>query len=605
MVIDLDKVRDPETGQTEEWARQIVLEVNSYTELSPSGTGYHILVRGTLPPGANRRGRVEMYDGKRYITVTGQHIAGTPLIIETRDLTSLHGRMMRRELDPHKKQKPPAKLALARDAKFDALMAGQWSGSYPSQSEADQALCNLLARRVGPDAAKIDAEFRKSGLYREKWERPDYRERTIEKAIASYHENPPTSAGLVIVEPQPLEEAAEELPRLPAECLESDCLGDLARLLTDGTAMPPDFMHATAKAIAGTIINGRVGFPGQSDLHLKSYLMNVSNLERTGKGEAWKRLGAFGTGYLNSLLQEAGVDIVDGGLFGSGQYAVKVLADLPHRRAFARFDEMLTVFNHNDGNVSKSNTVELKLLELWEKTTVAQGSYTNKRHDADVHLSFSGDFTRGKFAEAFEGRRSQASGFLARCTLAFADRAPCYGDWAEPSGLALTKAVARIQQCLEKVPHLPDPSLGEPGKFPRLIPHEAEDARQLRYEFFAELDAEDARLTSELRAHFKRDLLLRAVFANDSRERPEITKEMVTRSIAWTRHQLDLRRFLWPEDAVSLYERMERRILAALQKRGHLTDAQLIRLCNVNRAGSGGHFVYTRSMQGARAVTGD
>ena len=67
-----------------------------------------------------------------------------------------------------------------------------WEGSimnYPSQSEADQALCNLLAFWTGKDAARMDALFRQSGLMRDKWNRRQsgttYGAITIQKAIAS------------------------------------------------------------------------------------------------------------------------------------------------------------------------------------------------------------------------------------------------------------------------------------------------------------------------------------------------------------------------------------------------------------------------------------
>ena len=76
--IDLDKCRDSDTGEIEEWAQKIIDTVSSYTEISPSGTGVHILVGGELPPGGNRKGHVEMYDSDRYFTVTGAHVEGTP-----------------------------------------------------------------------------------------------------------------------------------------------------------------------------------------------------------------------------------------------------------------------------------------------------------------------------------------------------------------------------------------------------------------------------------------------------------------------------------------------------------------------------------------------
>jgi putative DNA primase/helicase len=49
--VDLDKCRDPETGYIEPWAQKIIARLDSYTEISPSGTGLKVLLRGTLPPG--------------------------------------------------------------------------------------------------------------------------------------------------------------------------------------------------------------------------------------------------------------------------------------------------------------------------------------------------------------------------------------------------------------------------------------------------------------------------------------------------------------------------------------------------------------------------
>ena len=76
--IDLDNCRDPDTEELEPWAAEIINRIDSYTEVSPSGTGIHILVEGALPAGRNRRGDVEIYDRDRFFTVTGAHLAETP-----------------------------------------------------------------------------------------------------------------------------------------------------------------------------------------------------------------------------------------------------------------------------------------------------------------------------------------------------------------------------------------------------------------------------------------------------------------------------------------------------------------------------------------------
>ena len=67
---------------------------------------------------------------------------------------------------------------------FAALWDGRWQDRYGSQSEADLALCSLLAFWTGRNPDRIDRMFRASGLMRPKWERDDYRQRTLDAAIA-------------------------------------------------------------------------------------------------------------------------------------------------------------------------------------------------------------------------------------------------------------------------------------------------------------------------------------------------------------------------------------------------------------------------------------
>ena len=50
--IDLDDCRDPSRVRSRPWAQAIIDELASYTEVSPSGTGVHIIVRRQ---GARRR----------------------------------------------------------------------------------------------------------------------------------------------------------------------------------------------------------------------------------------------------------------------------------------------------------------------------------------------------------------------------------------------------------------------------------------------------------------------------------------------------------------------------------------------------------------------
>ncbi len=72
--VDLDGCVNPETSEVQPWAAQVIENLDSYTELSPSGEGVHIIVRGKIPR-SGRRGPVEMYSQDRFFTMTG-HITG-------------------------------------------------------------------------------------------------------------------------------------------------------------------------------------------------------------------------------------------------------------------------------------------------------------------------------------------------------------------------------------------------------------------------------------------------------------------------------------------------------------------------------------------------
>lgn len=71
--VDLDDCRDPESGEIAPWAQKIIDRVQEgYIEVSPSGTGVHIIVEGIVRGGGMRKGKVEMYSRERFFTITGE-----------------------------------------------------------------------------------------------------------------------------------------------------------------------------------------------------------------------------------------------------------------------------------------------------------------------------------------------------------------------------------------------------------------------------------------------------------------------------------------------------------------------------------------------------
>lgn len=181
--VDLDHaVRDD--GTREPWATQIVEALNSYTERSVSGSGLHVIVKGAVPSGGNRRGSVEMYDRGRFFVVTGDVIAGTPRTIEERsiEIGAVHATFVARpepERRPHLRVVGPVDddLALLRqmfNARNGEQIAQLWHGNFSAydgdHSRADLALVAHLLWWTHNDLARVDRLFRQSALYREKWD---------------------------------------------------------------------------------------------------------------------------------------------------------------------------------------------------------------------------------------------------------------------------------------------------------------------------------------------------------------------------------------------------------------------------------------------------
>ena len=194
--------------------QKLLTRFDSYAERSVSGGGIHIYGRcdaSLIPTSTDANGRVkldrayymknphngvELYYGgitNRFAVFTGNVIWGKPLRDCTEALLATLDEDMRRQEKPAEK-----KLAKSHDAVFDVVgnllrqgnadkfrklyQDGDFS-DYGSQSEADCALCAMIAFRTGPDPDMIDRVFRASALMREKWEREDYREATIQKGI--------------------------------------------------------------------------------------------------------------------------------------------------------------------------------------------------------------------------------------------------------------------------------------------------------------------------------------------------------------------------------------------------------------------------------------
>ena len=196
------------------FVQMMLSRFHSYAEVSPSGNGLHIYGSADmtkLPIFLNKDGKhklnrqfymknpnngTELYIGgltNRFATFTGNAVQDLPLAECTEAVLTTLDKDMRRS--------QPKNYSAKRDgdretfdiicnlrrqkngAKFRRLFdIGDISG-YGSHSEVDLALCTLIAFRTGDDPTMIDTLFQQSALMRDKWNRADYREATIRKAI--------------------------------------------------------------------------------------------------------------------------------------------------------------------------------------------------------------------------------------------------------------------------------------------------------------------------------------------------------------------------------------------------------------------------------------
>ncbi len=183
--IDLDDSLD-ENKAPLPWAAPIIARFNTRAEISPSGRGVKMFIRGKLPRVNEgkcrcRKGNIELYDRARFFTVTGTLLAGTPTGIAERQAELL---AFFNETFPPPPPMPPRMRPTGTTANFsdneiirragtasngmkfrrlfyDGAVAGHASGS-----EADLALCSMIAFWAGPDPDRIDRIFRATRIVR-------------------------------------------------------------------------------------------------------------------------------------------------------------------------------------------------------------------------------------------------------------------------------------------------------------------------------------------------------------------------------------------------------------------------------------------------------
>ncbi len=315
--IDLDNcIVDGEYTAT---AAEIIQTMHSYTEVSPSGKGVHILFEAPSFQYdtqrfyiMNRARGIEVYVAgatNKYVTVTGKRLNDYDFGDRSEELQTILDRFMARN---HVRTKAKSYagnainarnsvqaalseyeiLQMARRAKngatFDRLWNGDWTG-YPSHSEADLALCRNLAFWTGKDAELMDKLFRQSGLMRDKWDRPQcgstYGQITIRQAIEKcwdvympWRRDPPVTnaepAQVRSIEPtplfqplKPLTPQSSDLPPFPVESLPAT-LRDYVTVVAEHSQTSPDMAAVIGLGVLAVCLQAKFvaeGSPGYTE----------------------------------------------------------------------------------------------------------------------------------------------------------------------------------------------------------------------------------------------------------------------------------------------------------------------------------------------------
>ena len=205
------------------FASEFIKQLDSYSELSQSGDGVHIICKGKLPIGARRKEGtgVEMYDDKRYFAMTGNVINDKPIEERSEQASKLWEKYLKTEAPVRTRtqffedgsvrfgnfydrdmSETSFQVMISDEELVERIKSskkgqdfislyfnGDLSLNKGDHSAADLSLCTILAFWTNKNREQMDRIFRRSKLMREKWDRKlgdsTYGEATINKAIST------------------------------------------------------------------------------------------------------------------------------------------------------------------------------------------------------------------------------------------------------------------------------------------------------------------------------------------------------------------------------------------------------------------------------------
>lgn len=558
--VDLDKCRDPETGIVKPWAIDAITMLDSYTEYSPSKTGFHILLKGDLPAAGNRKGPVEIYTKARYFTVTGDHVPGTPTTVNSRDLKDFH-------------------------KKFIRSSSGNYSTPKDSSlSAVEFKLACEIARELGPNCTPEDVklEFFKRADYRDKWAgHATYIDRTIKVAIEKVYvaatTSPKVSAPAVSTteeedEPEIVEEPLPEFPVVPGT------IGELSDALCPD--VPREFKIMALVTRAGLMLSGRVKLEGETHLQPRFYTCMIAppHAGKTAANNEVERLFLPKHDYLSVTSIDSGPALVDTFQEISEKYALYDARGERAARLLLNPDELRDLFEKAKASKESRNSIGSELLKLFEANNTGNRSRQNGvKEISNAHLAIIGGAPPQVYEEMWNSTGGAASGLQSRFTLVTTDK-----KMPEVQAKWSAEEVAEISGKLRK-------QMENPPQEIRTSP----EALTLFREWWRSTPR-DRQSEARIADLVKRFLMVLVVTNGMDTIEPWIMKV----GIAFGNYQIALREKFNPDDASGWVQGFEQRMLKAYRKHGELTERQLRRLISPekHKGGFGPYLQATKNL---------
>lgn len=360
--IDLDEP----TSEAQRKNHTFIFETfQTYSELSQSGRGIHIICRGTVPHGI-RQHKVEVYSDGRYMICTGRPLRDLP-ITDCQDLLhKLYADMNRHHVDSNGMEEVESTISdvevilkatrATNHEKFEQLFKGEWQGTYQSQSEADFALLSMLCFYTRGNE-QVRRLFRNSELgTRAKAQRDAYLNTAIAKIRAA--EPPPIDFKLRIASPEKQEAPAPAPLEYPP-----GFVGALARYITETSLRPVAEVGITAALALVAGVCGRQFNINGTGLNLYIILLAKTGVGKEGGPQGIERVMSHTRPFFPSASQFIGP-----AHFASGQSIIRRLDTQPCQLAIlGEFGLTLQDLTDEHAN-GQSRMMRKVLLDLYGKS---------------------------------------------------------------------------------------------------------------------------------------------------------------------------------------------------------------------------------------------